>query len=452
MDTTEEFDKEDDRAAAVEKINNNQQYKDARDAIQQLIIKPGIDFHTNLKAVAIQAKIYGRAAIEMVGTDEQGLPQYLHVLNSKRLAQVEIDPETWEFLGVHYLDLVKGPSGKEDVLPAENLIYFANHDFHVSPGSLYYGLSELEGIVDGSDSKRIAKQEDIKEVMKSNWAPFLIMKFLNPNISVGQMQEVVNGLAPGLPFAHKQDVETQVIDLQSDLQKLTDAVDFLNRETLRELGIPGFISGYEQKTNYANSQQILLSFREIELEAERTWISNVIELQFLNRLFYQLLDIDPQTQNPPVKLKYAYGDISFETTLDKVNGALLLYDRQLISGEKVLEIAGFEDQIEEYKLMQQQKEQNKQLMMQQMQQQNQEQFGPQGQQQDGQSNQNQNPFQKGPGPGQPGEGLQNQPANQTEAQRRRTVSTTMRKRQSSVESEDEMLRKFSEALERITDS
>jgi len=432
MDTTEEFDNPDDRQTALEKITNNQKYQDARKAIQQLVIKPAINFHTNLKASVIQSQVYGRSAIEMVGSDESGLPEALHVLNSKRLAQVEIDPQTWQLLGVHYLDLNKGSSGMEDVLPIETLIYFAYRDYHVSPGSLFYGLSALEGIVDGSDSKRIAKQEDIKEIMKSNWAPFLIMKFINPNITVQQMQEVVNGIQPGLPFAHKQDLETTTVDLQSDLKKLTDAVDFLNRESLRELGVPGFIAGYEQIANYANSQQVLLAFKEIELEADRTWISGVVEQQWLNKLFYQLLDIDPDVDQPEVKLKYTFSDISFETDLDKTNAALLLYDRQIISGEAVLKIAGHEDLIEEYKILQQQKELNQQLMLKQMQEQQQQ-------------NQNQQDAQDRL------DTLPNQPANQTEKARVpvNTTSTTVKKRQSSVE--DILYQKFSDVLDRIVE-
>src|SRR5206468_4571346 len=206
----------------------------------------------------------------------------------KRLGQPEIDPFSWQLKGIHYLDLKKGPTGDEDILPVENLIHFENRDHHVSPGSLYYGLSELEGVVDGSDSKRIAKQEDIKEIMKSNWAPFLILKFSNPNISIQQMQEVVNGMAPGLPFAHKHDIQTEIVNLQSDLKNIFETVDFLNRESLRELGVPAFIAGYEQIANYANSQQVLLAYKEIELEADRTWIKDVIQEQWLNKLFYQL--------------------------------------------------------------------------------------------------------------------------------------------------------------------
>jgi hypothetical protein len=364
LDTTEEFDMAEDRDEAVKKIQANTVYQDARKQLQKLAIKPEISLHNTLKAAIIQCKVYGRSAIEM--TEEEPLPENLHVLNSKRLGQVEIDPVTWEFLGVRHLDLDKGPSGMDDLLPKEQLIYFANRDFHVSPGSLYYGLSELEGVIDGSDSKRIAKQEDVKEIMKSNWAPFLILKFINPNISVTQMQEVINGMQPGLPFAHKQDIESTTVDLSGDLKKLTECIDFLNRESLRELGVPAFIGGYEQIANYANSQQILLAYKEIELEADRTWVKDIIQPQWLNKLFYRLLGIDPETDadSIEVKLSYEFEDISFETVLDKVNGALLLFDRQLVSGEKVLKIAGHEDEIEEYKLRKEEIDRQKEEMRQ----------------------------------------------------------------------------------------
>jgi len=457
LDTTEEFEDPIERATALDKVTNNQAYTDAKDKIDKLLIRPDINFHANLKAAVIQAKVYGRSAIELVGQDEDGLPEALHVLNSKRLANVEIDPMTWKFEGVHYLDLQKGSGGNEDVLPADGLIYFANRDFHVSPGSLYYGLSELEGVIDGSDSKRIAKQEDIKEIMKSNWAPFLIMKFLNPNITVQQMQEVVNGIMPGLPFAHKQDLETSTVNLESDIKKITDAVDFLNAETLRELGVPRFLAGYEQIANYANSQQVMLSFKEIELEADRTWIGDILDHQWLNKLFYQLLGIDAETDNPEVKLKYVFEDVSFETTLDKVKASLLLFDRGLISGEKVLKVAGYDDQIEEYKLLQQEKLQFQQQqfginppMMDTQQQQQQPQ-----QQQDYAGN-IMNVLDRGSNRQPPqlrGGFNRSIPLNLST-----TSSTTANKRTGSVElgkeenDESEILRKFSEAMDKITES
>jgi hypothetical protein len=354
LDTTEEFDTEDERKTALENVKNNEKYQEARKKVQALNLKPAINFHSNLKAAEIQKRVYGRAAIEMVEstTGDNDLPTALHVLNSKRLAQVEVNPQTWEFVGVRYLDLSKGASGQDDILEADDIIYFANKDYHVSPGSLYYGLSELEGVVDGSDSKRIAKQEDIKEVMKTNWAPFLMMMFKNPNITDTQIQKVLDQIVPGLPVAHKHDVESQVVDLKSDLKQIWEAVDFLNRESLRELGVPAFIGGYEQIANYANSQQVLLAWKEIELESDRAALKDIIQPQWLNRLFYRLLGIDLEAgDEPEVKLSYEFvGDITFETKLDKVNADLLLFDRKLITGERVLKSADYEDEIEEYKL------------------------------------------------------------------------------------------------------
>ena len=357
MDTTSEYDDEDERKAAIQTVQQNKAYQTARAKMQKLHVKEGIDFHNNVMAAVIQSKVYSRSVLEIISErDIEGyeLPIALHICNSKRLGKVEIEtvPNTWKFKGVHYLDMNQGPTGMNDLLYPEQIIYFANKDWHISPGSLYYGLSDYETIVDGSEAKRIAKQEDIKEIFKSIWAPFLIIRCLNPSITTQQMQEIIDGLQPGLPMATKQDIETSVEQMAGELDKIPEVIDFLNRETIRDLGLPAFITGYEQIANYANSQQILLALKEIELEAERTWLSNIIERQWLNRYFYQILGYTEEDQ-PEVKLKYVYTDVTFETTLDKVNAALPLFDRKLYSGEKVLKIADAEDEIDEYKLREQ---------------------------------------------------------------------------------------------------
>jgi hypothetical protein len=402
MDTTEEFDDEEARKEAIQNVQSNSKYLEARKQLQKLHIKPEINFHNNMMSGLIQSKVYGRAALEIIspagntryvtpegeeleplipegrGTDTNialattTLPEALHLCNSKRLGKVEIEaptslnpgvPNTWRMLGVHYLDMggsssigqynvsqggtAMGPTN--DLFRAENIIYMANKDYHISPGSLYYGLSDLETVIDGSEAKRIAKQEDIKEALKSNWAPYLILKFLNPNITTTQMQEVIDNILPGIPMGTKQDVEPITVQMAAELDKIPNVIDFLNQETIRDMGLPSFILGYEQIANYANSQQILLALKEIELEAERTWLSSIIDIQWLNRYFYQLLG-HGESDEPEVKLKYEFTDVTFETTLDKVNAALPLFDRKLYSGEKVLKIADAEDEIDEYKL------------------------------------------------------------------------------------------------------
>ena len=48
MDTTEEFDDEDQRKEALLKVQNNKQYQDARRQMQKLHVKPQINFHNNI--------------------------------------------------------------------------------------------------------------------------------------------------------------------------------------------------------------------------------------------------------------------------------------------------------------------------------------------------------------------------------------------------------------------
>lgn len=399
LDTTEEFENEDERKVAIQAVQNNAKYQAARKTMQKLHIKPEINFHSNITSALIQCMIYGRSALEIIledgeteqltnqnsnyeySTAETGpgpaatpqtpiiepasmLPVALHLCNSKRLGRVEIQtkPNTWKFLGVHYLDMNTAMPGLNDLLYADQIIYFANKDYHVSPGALYYGLSDLEPVVDGSETKRIFKQEDLKEIAKSNWAPLLLLKFANPNISTEQMQEVINNISPGLPYGTRQDIEEQVVQMTGELQKIPDVIDFLNMETIRDIGIPTFLVGYEQIANYANSQQITLALKEIELNWLREWIGDIIEKQWLDRFFYQLLGLT-EDDEPEVKLKYEFSDVSFETTLDKINGALPLFDRHLYSGEKVLKIADAEDEIEEYKLREQEIEREKKMRL-----------------------------------------------------------------------------------------
>jgi hypothetical protein len=373
LDTTEEYDDEEERKAALQSVQNNAKYQEARKRMQKLHIKPEVNFHNNLMSGLIQSKVYGRSALEIIdgqgkkqrayteegielepqgiSIDQVALPQALHLCNSKRLGRVEIEtqPNTWAFKGVHYLDINKGSGGMDDLFLADQIIYMANKDYHISPGSLYYGLSDLETVIDGSEAKRIAKQEDIKEIMKSCWAAVPIIKFLNANITNDQMQEVIDAIQPGLPMGTKQDIEAQMITMNANIEALPEVIDFLNRETIRDLGMPAFITGYEQIANYANSQQILLALKEIELDAERTWLADIIDKQWLNRYFYQLLGFG-EDDEPEVKLKYEFSDVTFETNLDKVNAALPLFDRKLYSGEKVLKLADAEDEVDEYKI------------------------------------------------------------------------------------------------------
>ena len=399
LDVDREYQNDDDRANAMNQVLQYEPYKIAMDKANEVLRK--CNFRKVLHAAGIQASVYGRACIEKVRNPADNRIIRLNVLNSKLLGDVEVDPDSWEFLGVHYRDLPK----HDDLLEAQDIIYITRNDYHISSGSMYYGLSDLEPIVDGSETKRIIKQEDLKEIARSLWAGFGWMLFKDPNITHEQMSEIVNKMKAGAWTATDQTVELQVQEIAQNAPMLLEIINEMNLETARDLAIPSPLVGYENKQNYSNLVQTLISWKESDLDAERRWLSDLIEFQLLNEIFKQELDeqgvqipdaslgvygsenlvtqqltqipneqplnpyqpqglIMPQTQIiPPAKLTLDITDPNFTPFKEKLESTLMLYDKNLISARKVLEVVDMEDQIEETELRLQEQQIKQEQMM-----------------------------------------------------------------------------------------
>lgn len=254
---------------------------------------------------------------------------------------------------------------------------------------MYYGLSDLEPVIDGSETKRIIKQEDLKEIARALWAGFGWLLFKDPNISHTQMEAIVNTMKAGGWFATDQNVELKVQEIAQNAPMLLDIINEMNLETARDLAIPSPLVGYENKQNYSNLVQTLISWKESDLDAERRWLTALIEEQLLDEIFRNELQIQGielpeqfglddeegtlmvqkpmivpneqplnplqpndmmmnQTQFiPPAKLSIDIEDPNFETAEKRVANALQLFSQDLISARKVLQEAEMEDQIEE---------------------------------------------------------------------------------------------------------
>ena len=135
LDVNKEYQNDDERAEALNQITTYEPYRVAMDEANELMRR--VNFRKVIHAAGIQASVYGRSCIEKVRdpSDSNRIIR-LNVLNSKLLGDVEVNPDTWEFLGVHYRDLPKN----EDLLEKENIIYITRNDYHISSGSMYYGL------------------------------------------------------------------------------------------------------------------------------------------------------------------------------------------------------------------------------------------------------------------------------------------------------------------------
>jgi hypothetical protein len=205
--------------------------------------------------------------------------------------------------------------------------------------------------------------------------------------------------------ATDQTVEIQVQEIAQNAPMLLEIINEMNLETARDLAIPSPLVGYENKQNYSNLVQTLISWKESDLDAERRWLSDLIEAQLLNEIFKQELEMQgvqlpetyggsgsagnlvtqqltqipneqplnplqpnglmiPQTNIiPPAKLTLDITDPNFTPFKEKLESTLMLYDKNLISARKVLEVVDMEDQIEETELRLQEQQMKQDAMM-----------------------------------------------------------------------------------------
>jgi len=326
-----------------------------------------VGFDAKIKAALTQAYVYGRSAL-LIEEDAQGIPIDLKLLNAKKLETVYVDPETWELVAVDYAD-----RDKEQPLLAEEIIYFTNQDYHISPDTLWYGLSRVETVVHVSETNQLLDEIDLKEGARSMWAGSGVIKF-PPDTPDTLVEEFVQGFLPGTWNATSQNVQIETYNLKLDYVALTNARKENEQRIIRALGVPSFLVGFEEISNRATAEEVMISWHESELDAERTWIQEILEPQWFDPLiekrFPELATLkeDPTRiitgKASPLRVKLDFVNISFETMKEKSEAVIPMFDRGLATIEKVMEVMRWQDQIPAIRAEQERREMEKQQQQQ----------------------------------------------------------------------------------------
>jgi hypothetical protein len=295
-----------------------------------------VKFHARVEAAVVQAFVGGRSALK-VERAQGGMPTDLKVLTWSKLGQVFADKESWQFLGVEYQD-------RDDPLLAEELIYFSNMDYNVSPDSLYYGRSMLEPVVDMVETNQYLHQEDLKEAARTLWASSGLVKF-PPNISEEKARDFVRGLMPGVWNSTSQQVEMEQLTLDVKLKDLIEVSRALDKRTATGIGTPAILAGFEDIMNRATSEMLLNAWRESDLNRYRTWLQDTLESQWFNSLI-QLRFPDLDLSQMWLKAKLEFEDVNFETLRDRAESLLPAVQSGYLSVEKFLEVCDFPDEVE----------------------------------------------------------------------------------------------------------
>lgn len=368
LDTIETFPNKAEYRAALNKIMSNQEYKTARAVVDRLNRK--VNFQYCLKAAVIQAKVYGRSALlidgPIVDADNKpiGIPKTglsmdlipaidLKVLSGKLLGQVKINENTWALDKVLYNQSQKGVGDPVNYLNANRIIYFTNVDYHISPYTIKYGYSDIEPIAHISECNRIMNEEDFKEINFTQWSGFGLIKVPSAR-NMTDVQQFLSNFKGGKWSVISQEVTVEVHKLENDLAAMINERRENEQLILRALNVPSMILGFEDIQNYATAQQVLSAWKESVIDEERYHINQIVQPQWFDRCFASALGIE-DVYELTVEMKLAFEDIAFENLKDKAITYLPIYEAGLIPDEKMLEIFGLDDVIDQLQALKQEK-------------------------------------------------------------------------------------------------
>lgn len=214
LDTNDYYDNDEDELKALDEIKKNELYKKYVRNISK--INKDLDMNTLEKMILTSAFIYGRAAllIEYDGDPlkyKDALPAAIKPLSTLRIGRVFYYEDTWELVGIEYLDFKEG----KRIVEPYRLIYCVNKDYHTSPRTLHNGYSILEPVIDIAETNALNRQTNIKEINKRLWVAMVIIKYMDKKKK--DIDNFKRHYKPGMPIISNRDFEVQVEEIAHDL-------------------------------------------------------------------------------------------------------------------------------------------------------------------------------------------------------------------------------------------
>jgi len=362
LDTALEFNNEQKRRDAIKQVQDNAGYTDAKTEVDKRLTSSEVDFFTTFTEMVEEWLVFGRSASYMI-KDENGLLDSLIHLDPKRLGRVRViksfDKNNLKIDAVEYLDCIVDPeTGKTAIglqsdanskgaeqtkpafIPISDLLYLPYSQGSIVTNSKYAGWSKFEAIIHISQVKRIILNEMLKEASKALYAGFGLVKVppdLDDNFLATFIYNVKRSV--GRWFGYKIEAVFDIKDLKPAIEKYVTVVDLINREILRCIGLASFLVGYEQIANYANSEQIMLATREMDITHLRTRLRDFIKHKLLDPLFvYFILNGINQT-NPTgqriIANQLAINERRFADVVDIPKEDLDAYNQQVLETKNV---------------------------------------------------------------------------------------------------------------------
>jgi hypothetical protein len=307
------------------------------------------------------AREQGRTAIGMFpeGRNEETgkyvMPEALRLIRPELLRRPIVNFDTSELIAVE----VTGLTSNGSRFDANRLIYIQKGK-NLDLFSDFYGKSDIRPLADMGKVGLILYGRDYLAATINTWHTPLIFKHNVPGKDFSKINQVMDNFNIDLANNAGKDISVSYnVELLNpsgsnpgDIAGLI-AIDNQQIETIAGFNnIPPFMFSKGKEGNLGGNanQEEANSFLETEITPEQEMLEQVIELQFYNRIFAIMFDLEPsEIKQVPFRLKHSFETPVIETVVDpsKFNMMMNLADRGITTMDMAMDKLGLRDMLKD---------------------------------------------------------------------------------------------------------
>lgn len=310
-----------------------------------------------LKKNFIASHVFGRSASYIEYTEEgiptmnipPGSPIAIKPLKPMYLGNIAIDKDSWVIKALEYRDPKLVFKEYVDVtmqniavqsndqltpgryIDANSTLYFVrnNNNTMLYEDDFWFGHSTLQSVLPISEENRRINRIVIPQLNQAHWAGTGIWHF--PNWSKSMMNQFFSELKPGGHIAVPQkEISFQETKLTYDYTGIINLKNEMKKHMLSVFNIPSFLMNFENITNRATAEMVTVGFNESTIQAERSWITDILDEQWYPKLF-KVYYPDDEFIDIKLKMMSDFNNIQFESFLEKSVAIAGLIDKGLIT-------------------------------------------------------------------------------------------------------------------------
>ncbi len=292
-----------------------------------------------LFAAQVKRSIYGKAGFEIV-LDEDETPSWLLGLQGIKL-KPNVN-EDWELTGFRY-------EGRDGYYQPEEVLYFVNLCLEAD----YEGLSDVEPVRDVCQARHELLRENFPEIVRTIWAPYVILKANTVGLSKDAADKTVDDLTAvarsGKSIVVNESVEPTVVDLTPDIKGLNELLDKLEQSINANFGTPRFLLG-KPIENRATAYAELEAYVQGPITNIQRYFKREMERQWYDRWTLKILEDEdkevPEGEQPPVLVKHRWSPVRTTDVYEMAKAVAMLWGSGsgAIAGkmEKAWELMGWD--------------------------------------------------------------------------------------------------------------